>query len=1144
MPNAPGTIEIIAREIGKALEPLTELLGPDMIQQLGLSLPPALTQGQAVLAAFGAPTGIVGDLPPLIQSLATAIDNEDGAAIASSGKNLLEKIIQLIKALENLGQAVKNASGGMGFTPDQINEINQLGEKLAVKILHYMAVEYMDKNFPTLAGTLNVLGIVENDVIPADPAKLQAEFRRREVHFQHIIDLFTDPAKHFKDLYKFGENNFDGQLLLGRMKYLLDRFGFPAELYKVGSQPWVLEAYALSLSADGAVPPALNLDLRIPAAFEANQEFPIAGPWKATMKTKGMFNAGVHGQIKAPFIAELQPPSGDAQLSFEVLLGLKAEHPGDRRVMFIGTTEGSRLESKSIGGAFGFNARWNSGTNRAEAEPSVQIEIREGKLVIDLSQGDGFLQQVLSGFRLEAGFDLIGTWTPSDGLQLVGSGAIEILLPIHINLGIAEIKGVYIIVGFGTDTPLHTDLAVQLSANLGPLKAVVDKLGVTVPMKFPENGKGNVGPLDIGFGFRPPNGVGLSIDLAVVKGGGYLYFDFDREEYAGVLELSILQIVTVKAIGLITTKMPDGSKGFSLLLIITAEFGTGIQLGFGFTLLGVGGLLGLNRTMNLPPLAEGVRTGAINSVMFPENPVENAPRIISDLRTIFPPYEGKFLIGPMAKIGWGTPTLISLSLGVIIEIPGNIAILGVLKVALPTEDAALIVIQVNFLGAIEFDKKRLWFFASIFESRVLFITIEGEMGLLVAWGDDANFVVSVGGFHPRFNPPPLPFPSPRRIAMDILNTSICRIRVENYFAVTSNTVQFGAKAELMIDVGVARVDGHIAFDALFQFSPFYFIIEISGSVSLKVFGIGLFSIRLKFSLEGPTPWRAHGTGTLSLLFFDIEADFDITWGESEDTTLPPVAVMPLIRAELEKTDNWKAELPVGNNLLVSLRKLTEAETAQVLHPLGSLRISQRAVPLDMKIDKVGSNKPSDANNFKVTPTAGLDKVEDTDEQFAKAQYLNMKDSEKLSQRAFDPLHGGVLLSAGAQQLGTTKLAKRRVRYEQIIIDNNFKQFRRFRKFWLFSEAFLGHFLKGSAITKSELSKHYKSQLDPFVDEPKVKVKESGFAVAFTENNKAFNGSSMYFANETLANQFIQSRVAENPELHEALHVIPQYEMSI
>ena len=52
--------------------------------------------------------------------------------------------------------------------------------------------------------------------------------------------------------------------------------------------------------------------------------------------------------------------------------------------------------------------------------------------------------------------------------------------------------------------------------------------------------------------------------------------------------------------------------------------------------------------MRLPALIEGVRTGAISSVMFPRDVVANAPRILSDLRAFFPPEEGTFLIGPMA----------------------------------------------------------------------------------------------------------------------------------------------------------------------------------------------------------------------------------------------------------------------------------------------------------------------------------------------------------------------------------------------------------------------------------------------------------------------------------------------------------------
>ena len=794
--------------------------------------------------------------------------------------------------------------------------------------------------------------------------------------------------------------------------------------------------------------------------------------------------------------------------AFQASVTIREKPEKAEEIILVGTTGGTRLSIQGLG------IKWYAQNPQGKLDLGVEGQIQTLRLVIEGGDGDGFLQKILSGLHVHAEAQLGVGITLLTGFTFKGGGQLALELSTHIDLGPLQIDSLRLALR-PADDRIELEAGAVFRFDLGPLKAVVENIGIKPIVSFKQ---GNLGPADLAVDFKPPNGVGLSLDAGLVKGGGYLFFDFDRQEYAGVLELSISEIVTVKAIGIITTKMPDGSKGFSLLIIITAEFGTGIQLGFGFTLIGLGGLLGLNRTMSLQPLMEGVRTGAINSIMFPQNPVANAPKIISDLRTIFPPYEGKFLIGPMAKLGWGTPTLVSVSLGVIIEIPGNIAILGVLKIALPAEEAALIVLQVNFAGAMQFDKSRLYFFAALFESRVLYLTLEGEMGLLVVWGDDANFVVSAGGFHPRFNPPPLPFPAPKRMAISILNTDIARIRTETYFAVTSNTVQFGSNTEIMFDVDVARVDGHLGFDALFQFSPFHFIIEVSASVSLKVFGVGLFSISLHFALEGPTPWRAHGTGSISF-FFDVSADFDITWGESKDTTLPPIAIMPLLKGEFDKLDNWRAQLPSANNLLVSLRKLDETESTQVLHPLGTLRVSQRAVPLDLKIDKVGNQKPSDANQFTLTATAGLVKANDADEQFAKAQFLNMSDADKLSQRAFDPMHGGLLLASGAQQLGSTKMGKRKVRYEEIIIDSTYKRFR--RRFRGFTEAFFSHFLAGGAISKSVGSQNYKKMLDPFDD--KVAVKEGGFTVAQTEDNKPYSASSTYFASEAMANQFRKVR---------------------
>src|SRR5204863_7626182 len=121
----------------------------------------------------------------------------------------------------------------------------------------------------------------------------------------------------------------------------------------------------------------------------------------------------------------------------------------------------------------------------------------------------------------------------------------------------------------------------------------------------------------------------------------------------------------------------------------------------------------------------------------------------------------------------------------------------------------------------------------------------------------------------------------------------------------------------------ANINGEVGFDVLFQFSPFYFNAMISGSLSIEVFGLDLLSIHLRFSLEGPTPWRAKGTGSISILFFSIDVDFDVTWGDSKDTSLPPVHVMPIFVDEVSKQANWKALPPPQSNLLVSLRKLDE-----------------------------------------------------------------------------------------------------------------------------------------------------------------------------------------------------------------------------
>jgi len=1135
MPRQSGTLETLATTLARLLEPLEERLAAGelrfLLAELGLQFPEALETHPVLVNAAKAAVQQAKQLSRLVVELTAAVQAEDLSRMLAKGLELANAIRAAVQGTFTVANALETAGGGMGIPPA---ELDQFTNELPGRLVEYLVARNLEA-LPGASPSLQFIGVLERSEQPPIDAQHPAYVRRR-VHLDQLTRFIRDPATQLKNMYQWGAPGFTGVALLQALQRVLAQAGVPVVLDTSGPVP-VLDLLFLELSPKTSVPQGLRI--KVADTVNIDNALPFQqGEWQLRLVLNTQLAVGSEILVKPDDGVIFTPPSG--QVQGDTLVEWIGGGAGGQPYLILGQAGGSRLEARQLVARAGVGFAWNPSTHQAEGTFSIGGELRNGKIVVSLQGADGFLGSLFSGLGLESDFSVAFGFSTREGLYFQGSSTLDIQLPLHVSLGPLELRALTLTVGIGDgDFPLG--VAVDVKAALGPLQAVIEQLGIQGKLSVPPDKKGNLGPLDFQLGFKPPKGVGLSIDASVIKGGGYLYFDNAKEEYAGAIELTFSGFIALKAIGLISTRMPDGSSGFSLLVIITAEFGTGIQLGFGFTLLAVGGLLGLNRTMRLEPLVEGIRTGAVNSIMFPRDVVANAPKIISDLRAIFPPQQGKFLIGPMAKLGWGTPTLISLSLGIIIEIPGNIAILGVLRVALPDEKAALLILQVSFVGAIEFDKDRLWFFATLFDSRVLTMTLEGEMGLLAAFGEDANFVVSVGGFHPRFEPPPLPFPSPRRVAIDVLNTGSQRIRVEGYFAVTSNTAQFGARAEMYFGFSALNVSGHIGFDALFQFSPFYFIIELSASFGVKVFGIGLFSVSVRLSLEGPTPWRARGTGSISLLFFDIDVDFDVTWGEQRDTTLPPIAVMPLLKAELDKVENWRAQLPTGNNLLVSLRKLPAEDAALVLHPVGVLRVSQRAVPLELTLDKVGNQKPNDVKRLKLeVKTGGIGKKGDVLEQFAPAQFQSLSQTERLSRPAYGPERGGVDLSVSGQQLASSRAVRREVRYETIVLDTNYRRF--IRIFFRFTGVLFQFFLRGASVSKSELSAHQKRMLQPF--DEKVQVRPEGYTVAYQANNQPFAADSVSFVSEASAREYLASKAVAAPHLAGTLHVIPEFERAV
>ncbi len=384
--------------------------------------------------------------------------------------------------------------------------------------------------------------------------------------------------------------------------------------------------------------------------------------------------------------------------------------------------------------------------------------------------------------------------------------AINLRIPIHKSIG--DVLGFEIlnirtgVEGNFDKTTLETSLDFWIKFG-SALTLSISRLGFNLNVQK-RNDNGGVGGYDILPSVKPPNGAGVRVNAGVVTGGGFLYLDDEKGEYFGSLELSFKGLFALKAVGLINTKMPDGSEGFSMVIIITAEFSP-VQLGFGFTLIGVGGLLGIDRTVDVEALRLGVRTNAIKSILFPEDVVGNITRIINDIRTIFPIHEDEFLVGLMGKFGWGTPTLLSIELGFIIELPDpKIIILGVIKCALPDDDAALLKLRGNFLGVIDFQNKFLYFEADLFDSKLVGFTLTGSLAFAVALGRSECLLPSASAASILISRTtllclrcPVRSATWSELGLSLLSGDNPKLTIECYFAVTSNSVQFGAKLELL-----------------------------------------------------------------------------------------------------------------------------------------------------------------------------------------------------------------------------------------------------------------------------------------------------------------------------------------------------------
>ena len=1013
-----GTLQTIGRHLVLAIEPLKHAMeSPDnfiqFLYRMGWS---------------------VSDLPPAYSDLVTKTEEALTELELLTADPTIEKALSVIRKVKNVFDAIDAVTEA----PPGIPVVEEFLSEFRERLFELLLTDYLATEQPGLYNFFQMIGVLEKVHYASKPGR--PSFVRMQIHWDKFPETIIHPENLPETVYGWGTAELNSDRLFHHLLELFNSFYLPVSLARM--DPATSAAYLDADPANRFFRPRIRYSIKIPFYYinidgtDRELGIEILDLPKVDDKLPGILiqpnipseigsslrlredvylNIVASSNINQVFGLVIRPGGISVKYPFQNGDTLPEEgfgagidySPADPKLI-LGSEENTRIQFQGI--AFDFTAHLTG----ADPELILGFNFKNLALILQSSESDGFIKSILGDSQTKIDIPLGLEWSNKSGIHFKGGGGFEVALSPHMAIGPITIDEFLIRLTGGSDPHPNIKLnaGASIAGDLGPVQFVVSNIGLSVQAIFVKGG--NTGPFDFSIGFKPPDGIGLSIDTGIIKGGGFLSFDTAKSEYTGALELTFSETISLKAIGILTTKMPDSSSGFSLLIIITAEF-TPLQLGFGFTLNGVGGLLGLNRTVKTDTLREGIKTNTLQSILFPQDIIANINRIVSDIKQVFPPLQDHFLVGPMAELGWGTPPIITLEIGLVLEIPSpRILILGIIKALLPDENTALLRIQVNFLGIIDFQNKCISFDAFLYDSRLLTFTITGQMAFRLSWGDNPMFIISVGGFHPAFHEAPRDLQNMQRITISLLNVSNAHITVQTYFAVTSNTVQFGARAELYASAGGFNVYGFIGYDVLFQFDPFRFIADFAAGLALRRGNSVIMGINVSGELEGPSPWHARGSASIDFFFFSISVSFNETWGESSPHVEPQkIDILALLRNEVNDNRNWKAEIPNSNHLHVSVKKIELTADNIVIHPMGVLTFSERLAPLDISINKFGNKIPLDANRFEIISSDTDVTTDKVKEQFAPANFFEKTDHEKLSDASFVLLNSGFKVTASS-----------------------------------------------------------------------------------------------------------------------------------
>lgn len=719
----------------------------------------------------------------------------------------------------------------------------------------------------------------------------------------------------------------------------------------------------------------------------------IAEPWKAPFAELGA-NASQSFDVMCKTLLDID------QAGQRFAQQLKWSRPDKKLSLVL-----QKIGNKSLHANFAFDGASVEAFFQFKDTAKLGIALK-ANLDVGLT-GDPFLAKIMPGKTAASTTSTAITLDTKDGLTFGEGPNRRVVLPMRLKAPGIELRQ------FAIARPEQGEVD---EGRVHFMVTVAGKLGSTFAA-VAEDGGVTVRWTGGGFDVEPkvPTGIGLRIETGLVRGGGFIRHKPATGEYGGVLDLQFAKI-GITAIGLIGTR-----PRLSVVIVIGVRFTPKIELSFGFTLSGIGGLLAIDRRLDSDALRKGIREGAVAMLLFPESPVAAAPQILDRLGAIFPPADGAFVVGPMVELGWGSQAgFVKARLGVVLALPDpRIVVLGTLQVGVPSAEIDPKLRIVDLRGEVfgEITPDDFLTVVNLAGSRMATIGVSGEMGVLIRWGGGAVFALSVGGFYPKYPAPP-ELADLKRVALQLAPpVSILKVRAQAYFAITGSSLQWGGGVWFLADLEVISGEAWLTVDAILQWAPrIAFLVTIECGITIRALGEEIAGVTFRGELGGMRPWRLRGHARCKIFGFKKRLDIPVVeWGERDNEVAEAVRPARLVRDALESDTAWTTKLPADADAWVRLAE--DRATPLLVHPLGALEVKQLAVPLEVEIDRVGSSPVTSRRTNLTAVRVGSQNAQvlsHANDRFAPSHYFERTKDQVFSNADFAEHPCGMRLAASRE----------------------------------------------------------------------------------------------------------------------------------